>query len=61
MVCGTGFRNMSPESWDHWCLIPVRTIVPCKAQAKEHTKSTAGSNQLDPFHYIHLSGAKADI
>lgn len=61
MVCGTGFRNMSPEAWDHWCLIPVRTIKSCKVQAKEHTKSTAGSNQLDPFHYIHLSGAKADI
>ncbi|KAK1999885.1 hypothetical protein LX36DRAFT_459217 [Colletotrichum falcatum] len=61
MVCGTGFRDISPGGWDHWCLIPVRTIAPCKVQAKEHTKSTAGSNQLDPFHYIHLSGAKADI
>ncbi|KAF6828946.1 hypothetical protein CMUS01_08378 [Colletotrichum musicola] len=61
MVCGTGFRQVSPRAWDHWCLIPVRTIAPCKVQAKEHTKSTAGSNQLDPFHYIHLSGAKADI
>ncbi|KAF6817729.1 hypothetical protein CPLU01_13504 [Colletotrichum plurivorum] len=61
MVCGTGFRQVSPQAWDHWCLIPVRTVTPCKVQAKEHTKSTAGSNQLDPFHYIHLSGAKADI
>ncbi|KAH6890269.1 hypothetical protein B0T10DRAFT_314938 [Thelonectria olida] len=61
MVCGAGFRRTSKQGWDHWCLIPVRMIVPCRVQAKDHTKSTAGSNQLDPFHYIHLSGAKADI
>lgn len=61
MVCGTGFRRISPQAWDHWCLIPVRTVAPCRAQTQDHTKSTAGSNQLDPFHYIHLSGTKADI
>lgn len=61
MVCGTGFRRTSPHAWDHWCLMPVRIVVPCQAHAKDHTKSTAGSNQLDPFHYIHLSGVSADI
>jgi hypothetical protein len=61
MVCGTGFRRISSHTWDHWCLIPVRTVASCSAQTKDHTNSTAGSNQLDPFNYIHLSGAKADI
>jgi len=61
MVCGTGFRRTSPHGWDYWCLIPVRTVAPCRAHTRDHTNSTAGSNQLDPFHYIHLSGAKADI
>ncbi|KAI0815976.1 hypothetical protein GGR55DRAFT_675585 [Xylaria sp. FL0064] len=61
MVCGTGFRPLFPRAWDYWCLIPVRAIVPCRIQAQDHTRSTAGSNQMDPFHYVHLPGAKADI
>lgn len=61
MVCGTGFRKLSDSVSDHWCHLPVRVVVKCLVDAKEHTKSTAGSNQMDPFHYIHLSGAKADI
>ncbi|KPM45601.1 hypothetical protein AK830_g984 [Neonectria ditissima] len=60
-VCGTGFRRISSHSWDYWCLIPVRTLTTCHIQAKDHTKSRAGSNQMDPFHYIHLSGTKTDI
>ncbi|KAI0430425.1 hypothetical protein F5Y09DRAFT_307788 [Xylaria sp. FL1042] len=60
-VCGTGFRHLSPRAWDYWCMIPVRAIVPCRIQAQDHTRSTAGSNQMDPFHYVHLPGAKADI
>lgn len=61
MVCGTGFRQIDSYEWDYWCVIPVRMIMPCRATAIDHTKSRAGSNQMDPFHYIHLSGAKADI
>ncbi|KEZ44077.1 hypothetical protein SAPIO_CDS3828 [Scedosporium apiospermum] len=61
MVCGTGFRKLSDGVSDHWCHLPVRVVVKCLVDAKEHTKSTAGSNQMDPFHYIHISGAKADI
>ncbi|KAH0536480.1 hypothetical protein FGG08_006661 [Glutinoglossum americanum] len=65
-TCGTGFRDLSglgtPNStWDHWCLLPVRVQVPCKDDARVHTKSTAGNNQMDPFHYIHLSDARVDI
>ncbi|KAI0969732.1 hypothetical protein F4678DRAFT_438028 [Xylaria arbuscula] len=61
MVCGTGFRRISLLAWDYWCLIPVRAVVPCRVQAQDHTRSTAGSNQMDPFHYVHLPDAKADV
>jgi hypothetical protein len=60
-VCGTGFRSQAAAGWDYWCLIPIRIVISCHIDAKEHTKSTAGSNQMDPFHYIHLSDAKVDI
>jgi hypothetical protein len=39
----------------------VRIVTGCSVQASDHTKSRAGSNQMDPFHYIHLSGAGVDI
>ncbi|KAF5004451.1 hypothetical protein FDECE_9053 [Fusarium decemcellulare] len=60
-VCGTGIRKTNSTTWDYWCLVPVRVTIPCYAQDEEHAKSTAGSNQMDPFHYIHLGGAKVDI
>jgi hypothetical protein len=61
LVNGIGFRRLSPAISDYWCLLPVRFVMVCNVDAKEHTKSTAGSNHMDPFHYIHLTGAKADI
>ncbi|KAL8335391.1 hypothetical protein RB598_009541 [Gaeumannomyces tritici] len=61
MVSGTGFRVRSADVWDYWCVLPVRVFMGCSRQAQDHTRSTAGSNQMDPFHYIHLSGVKADI
>lgn len=60
-VCGTGIHKISNSSWDYWCLVPVRVTIGCRALDEEHAKSTAGSNQMDPFHYIHLGGAKVDI
>ncbi|KAH7305322.1 hypothetical protein B0I35DRAFT_484072 [Stachybotrys elegans] len=60
-VCGTGFRWTSSTSWDYWCLIPVRTLITCHVMTEEHAKSRAGSNQMDPFHYIHLSGMEVDV
>jgi len=59
MVCGTGFHRRSPKLWDFWCLMPIRAVIPNRLpDAKMHGKSTAGSNQMDPFDYIHLSGEK---
>lgn len=65
-TCGTGFRNhwissTTGAAWEHWCLLPVRMPVYCRDGDQDHAKSTAGSNQMDPFHYIHLSDAHADV
>jgi len=39
--------------------MPIRAVIPNRLpDAKMHGKSTAGSNQMDPFDYIHLSGEK---
>ncbi|KAI1070940.1 hypothetical protein LB507_010922 [Fusarium sp. FIESC RH6] len=60
-ICGTVFRRQSPHNWDYWCQIPVRIASTCKLSANEHAKSTAGSNQMDPFNYLHLGGEGRDI
>jgi hypothetical protein len=57
---GTGTRDFG-NIWTYWCLLPVRVPVSCTDGGASHTKSTAGSNQMDPFHYIHLSDARVDI
>lgn len=46
---------------DYWCLLPVRAALICNIEASDHIKSRAGSNQMDPFHYIHLPGTRCDI
>ncbi|KAK3385217.1 hypothetical protein B0H63DRAFT_180382 [Podospora didyma] len=62
LVCGTGLRQGLPGgAWDYWSLLPVRVALTCNIEAKDHAKSRAGGNQMDPFHYIHLSGTRADI
>jgi hypothetical protein len=35
--------------------------VDCTDQQQSHAKSTGGSNQLDPFHYLHLPDMLVDI
>ncbi|KAL7627065.1 hypothetical protein AAE478_003841 [Parahypoxylon ruwenzoriense] len=60
-VCGTGYRRLLPDAWDYWCLLPVRVCIHCELDPKDHNTSMAGSNQMDPFNYIHLDGVKTDI
>ncbi|KAH7174301.1 uncharacterized protein B0J16DRAFT_323763 [Fusarium flagelliforme] len=60
-VCGTVFRGQSNHAWDYWCQIPVRIASTCKLSVSEHAKSTAGSNQMDPFNYLHLDGVGRDV
>jgi hypothetical protein len=45
-----------------WYLLPLRVQYKCNDKAKEHEGSTAGSNQMNPFHYLlHLSDVGIDI
>ncbi|KAI5791067.1 hypothetical protein EDC01DRAFT_657030 [Geopyxis carbonaria] len=59
---GSGFtRAREGRGWSYWCILPVRIPITCKDDAEAHYRSAAGSNQMDPFHYIHLSETKHDI
>ncbi|KAJ9620743.1 hypothetical protein H2204_012153 [Knufia peltigerae] len=46
---------------DFWYILPVRVQVQCTDTEKGHASSTAGSNQMDPFHYLHLPDEKVDV
>jgi hypothetical protein len=46
---------------DFWYSMPVRMQVKCTDSQLRHTSSTGGSNQKDPFHYLHLPDHNADI
>lgn len=42
-------------------MLPVRVQVKCTDEIKKHADTTAGSNQMDPFNYLHLESEKLDI
>jgi hypothetical protein len=48
-------------SYTLWYFLPTRVQVDCTDQQQNHARSTGGSNQLDPFHYLHLPDAQVDI
>lgn len=62
---GRGFREISSTadsiSYDHWYFLPVRVQVRCTDKRCGHTASTSGSNQMNPFNYLHLPDAEVDI
>jgi hypothetical protein len=62
---GRGYRAPqtigNTKTIDFWYLLPVRVQVECTESAMGHARSTAGSNQMDPFHYLHLPDEKVDI
>lgn len=47
--------------YDFWYSIPVRVQVKCTEPRLRHASSTGGSNQMDPFHYLHLADHDTDI
>ena len=66
LPCGRGFRSAPAFSdcasvHELWYLLPVRAQFKCNDKAKAHSGNTAGSNQMDPFHYLHLPNAGLDI
>ncbi len=46
---------------DFWYTLPVRMQVMCTDSQRGHVTSTAGSNQMNPFYYLHLSDQAVDI
>jgi hypothetical protein len=42
-------------------VLPVCVEISCSDNADVHAKSTAGLNQMYPFHYIHLPDAHFDV
>jgi hypothetical protein len=47
--------------WTQWYFLPVRVQVPCSDKQTSHATSTTGSNQMNPFHYLHLPDQDVDI
>lgn len=44
-----------------WYILPLRMQVRCTESRLRHTESTGGSNQMNPFHYLHLPDHSLDI
>jgi hypothetical protein len=64
--CRTGFRHIGEQngipSWDFWALIPFRVRVPCKRVDSESIHiSSAGTNQMNPYNYVHLKDVGEDV
>ena len=62
---GRDFRSFNDadghQRWSQWYFIPVRVQVPCSDKQRSHAMSTTGSNQMNPFHYLHLPDMEVDI
>lgn len=62
---GRGYRQLTHSTNDvvhhFWYFLPIRVQSRCSDQRQGHAASTAGSNQLNPFHYLHLEHPAVDI
>ncbi|RYP11601.1 hypothetical protein DL766_010026 [Monosporascus sp. MC13-8B] len=62
---GSGFSSRlhlrQPEFTEFWYVLPVRVQMQCTASVQSHATTIAGSNQMDPFHYLHLEHESLDI
>ena len=62
---GRGFNSKFSGSvrngGDFWYILPVRIQMLCTDTQEGHVMSRAGSNQMNPFHYLHLPDQKVDI
>lgn len=62
---GQAFHHFDDEqggSVSHqWYFLPFRVQVPCTDKKRSHATSTTGSNQMNPFHYLHLPDEEVDI
>ncbi len=44
-----------------WYMLPIRMQVACADKARCHITGNSGSNQMNPFHYLHLPDQAVDI
>ena len=66
LPCGRGFQSLPGINGGKklnclWYLLPVRTQFKCIDKDTAHLGSTAGSNQMNPFYYLHLADMELDI
>lgn len=65
LPAGRGFsgsiRSTDVAYSEFWYILPVRIQFKCNDKKQSHAASTAGSNQMNPLHYIHLPDAEVDI
>lgn len=47
--------------YEFWYFLPIRVQVKCTDKSNGHASSTAGNNQMDPFHYLHLPDEEVDL
>ena len=57
----TRLSNSNESICNLWYILPVRMQVKCTDLESKHTQSTAGNNQMNPFHYLHLHDHSIDI
>ncbi len=55
------FSGLGCNGGDCWFILPVRIQVLCTDTRDGHVTSRMGSNQMNPFHYLHLPDQKVDI
>lgn len=62
---GRGYRQLLHQeagvTHHLWYFLPIRVQVQCTDQKQSHAASAAGSNQMNPFHYLHLQEPRVDI
>lgn len=65
LPAGRGHYNIhfGAESIDSelWYTLPIRMQVGCTDAPQCHITSNSGSNQMNPFHYLHLPDPAVDI
>ena len=55
------FSGSGGRGGDCWYILPIRIQVLCTDTRDGHVTSRMGSNQMNPFHYLHLPNQKVDI
>ena len=55
------FSDSICNGGDCWYILPIRIQVLCTDTQDGHVASRKGSNQMNPFNYLHLPNQKVDI